>query len=592
MITRNENAARSGAALSEGRIVLTDGRYHSTDASHERHTRRHPCPICCGDDGMPRGKNKRCHGYTVAFDDGHRLAYCARNESDIPHPSQELWGHRLDGEPSRHASGNGGDAERPRQRVAEYEYTDRHGEPIARKVRYEPKNFAWEVPDGRGGWRSAQRGDGNPRTLYRLPEVVEAEVVHLHEGEKAADALAEILPPDHASTCIPVWSSELPADMLEPLRGKTLVDWVDRDDEGIKKARKLAQILPEIAVAVGFVQSATMGEHDDAYDHVAADYKLADAVPIEIRADTDHDCSDTERVRPLVQRASDVTVTPIEWIWRGYLPRKKVIVFDGLPGVAKSTIMTDVSARVTSGKLMPDDAPGMQGNVVMISYEDDPADTIVPRFLAAGGDPDRLHLLDSVQTSDGLEFLCVPDHVAALEHLVYETDAVLVVIDPIMAALGPGVKTGIDHDVRRALAPLTALAQRTSAAVVIVRHLNKAANITDPVLRGGGSIGIIGAARHALMAGRDPDEPERRVLAVTKSNIGRDDVSSLSYRVVEDPEYRVSAIEWLGRSNRSARDLLEADAGNESRTARDEATSILQEFLADGPSLLMIARPT
>ncbi len=550
------------------------------DEKRERHTRAHPCPICGGHDALHRGQAKRCHGYTVTFEPGKKVAYCAREESEMAHPSAgDLWGHQLKQpslpvRPPRVTAprGNGRDAEPTKLlRVAEYVYVDRQAEPLSAKIRYEPKSFSWT--------------NGNPHVLYELPLIVEAETVHLHEGEKAADALRQILPSDQASTCWPAWSLRQLPELLEPLRGHDVIVWVDRDEAGLGYARALEPILAGIAKSVTFMQSATTGHSDDAYDHVAAGYTYDEGVPLEILAEDDPDDSNTEDVRLLVQLASDVTVTPIEWIWTGYLPRKKLIVFDGLPGVAKSTIMTDISARVTSGKPMPDGAQGIHGNVVMVSYEDDPADTIVPRFLAAGGDPDKLYLLDSVQTSEGLDFLCVPDHVAALERLVFETKADLVVVDPLMAALGPKVKTGIDHDVRRALVPLTALAHNTGAAVVIVRHLNKAAKITDPILRGGGSIGIIGAARHALMAGCDPDDPDRRVLAITKSNIGRDDVSSLSYQVVEDPKYHVSAITWLGSSDRSARDLLEADAGNESRGARDEATSILAEYLVDGPQL-------
>ena len=40
----------------------------------------------------------------------------------------------------------------PRRVVAEYRYTDEHGELLFVKVRYEPKDFAVKRPDGRGGW--------------------------------------------------------------------------------------------------------------------------------------------------------------------------------------------------------------------------------------------------------------------------------------------------------------------------------------------------------------------------------------------------------------------------------------------------------
>ena len=58
---------------------------------------------------MPRGKGVRCHGYTAELEPGWFLTYCARVESGLAHPSDDgLWGHWLDGEPSRPANGDGG----------------------------------------------------------------------------------------------------------------------------------------------------------------------------------------------------------------------------------------------------------------------------------------------------------------------------------------------------------------------------------------------------------------------------------------------------------------------------------------------------
>lgn len=62
-----------------------------------------------------------------------------------------------------------------------------------------------------------------------------------------------------------------------------------------------------------------------------------------------------------------------------------------------------------------------------------------------------------------------------------------------------------DHRVRRVLAPVINLAERHRVAVLVVRHLNKGEE-KKAICRSGGSIGILGAARCALLAGRDQDE--------------------------------------------------------------------------------------
>jgi hypothetical protein len=52
----------------------------------------------------------------------------------------------------------------------------------------------------------------------------------------------------------------------------------------------------------------------------------------------------------------------------------------------------------------------------------------------------------------------------------------------------------------------------------VIRHLNKAAG-GNALYRGGGSIGIVGAARSGLLIAKHPEDDGRRVLASIKSNL-------------------------------------------------------------------------
>ncbi len=70
--------------------------------------------------------------------------------------------------------------------VAEYHYTDERGELLYQIVRYEPKRFLQRYPDGHGNWTWKK----HPRQLlYRLPEVLEASIIFLPEGEKDCETL-------------------------------------------------------------------------------------------------------------------------------------------------------------------------------------------------------------------------------------------------------------------------------------------------------------------------------------------------------------------------------------------------------------------
>jgi hypothetical protein len=150
-----------------------------------------------------------------------------------------------------------------------------------------------------------------------------------------------------------------------------------------------------------------------------------------------------------------------------------------------------------------------------------------------------------------------------------------------MAFLSGAVDAHRDQDVRRALASMAYMAARTGAAVVIVRHMNKSSG-SNPLYRGGGSIGIVGAARAGLLAAPDPDDDGRRILAVTKSNLAAMP-EALAYRLVTDERHGVAQVVWEGPTKHKAADLLRLPAAEDPEApARAEAEEFLRELLADG----------
>jgi hypothetical protein len=295
--------------------------------------------------------------------------------------------------------------------------------------------------------------------------------------------------------------------------------------------------------------------------------------------------------RPRFVAAADVEVRPVEWLWSEYIPLGKMTVIEGDPNLAKSTVCIDISARVTRGAKMPDGSPATKGSVVFISYEDDAADTIIPRFKAAGGDPNRFFLLQSIFGPEGPRPVTIPDDVEHIEDVVHQVDAQLIVVDPLPAAFGSEVKTGIDHLVRRALTPVRDLAERRRLAVVLVRHWNKQASVTNLLYRGGGSIGIIGAARAGFAVAPDPEDPTQRVLIPVKTNLAPESARrALRYRVVTDEQHNTAAIEWLGTLDPA--ELAEAvqGGGTTDAGAIPEAVAILRELLEEGEVLATEAK--
>jgi hypothetical protein len=281
---------------------------------------------------------------------------------------------------------------------------------------------------------------------------------------------------------------------------------------------------------------------------------------------------------------ADVPAEPVRWLWPGRIPLGKLTVLDGDPGVGKSTLTLSIAAKVTTGSPFPDHARPEAADVILLSAEDEIADTIRPRLEAAGADLARVFVLPDVQVDGELPRPPeLPLDLDRLEAEVKDRAAALVVVDPLMAFLTGQVDAHRDQDVRRALAAMTYTAARTGAAVVIVRHMNKAVG-GNPLYRGGGSIGIIGAARAGLLAAPDPDDDGRRVLAMTKSNLAAMP-EALAYRLVTDDRHGVARIVWDGATSHTAADLLRVrrDEPDDQAPPRSEAEEVLRVILADGP---------
>jgi hypothetical protein len=278
---------------------------------------------------------------------------------------------------------------------------------------------------------------------------------------------------------------------------------------------------------------------------------------------------------------SDVKPERVEWLWERWLALYKLALFDGDPGLGKSVMMLDLAARVSAGLGFPDGCPCEPAGVVLLSAEDGLADTIRPRLDAAGADTSRIVALATAKGEDGYERpISIPEDVPLIEQAAERVGAKLIVVDPFMAFLSGDANSHRDQDVRRALAPLARMAERLGAAVVVIRHLNKGTH-PNPLYRGGGSIGIIGAARMAFLVAKNPQDEERRVLATTKNNLAKLP-ASLQFRV-EEADNGAARVVWLGESGASAKDLLATPHDQEQAEARNEAMEFLNDILSDGP---------
>lgn len=289
-----------------------------------------------------------------------------------------------------------------------------------------------------------------------------------------------------------------------------------------------------------------------------------------------------EATRANVVCLSEVKPQQVEWLWPDRIPFRKITLLDGDPGLGKSTLTMSIAALVSTGQPMPLGSQRREAaGVVVVSLEDGLADTIRPRLEAAGADLLRVYALTGIGPE--LRTPTLPDDLPEIERVVREHRARLVIFDPLMGVLGEGIDAHKDQHVRRALAPVAAFAERTGAAVVVVRHLNKSGG-AQAIYRGGGSIGITGAARSVMLVAKDPDNPEGRVLASVKSNLGQQP-KALRFGLVVSPLNGYPLVGWAGTCGLTADELVAPpeNEGRENAEARRTAEQFLRTELASGP---------
>lgn len=292
-----------------------------------------------------------------------------------------------------------------------------------------------------------------------------------------------------------------------------------------------------------------------------------------------HDCA--------VLNLADVTPAPIRWLWPGRFPLGMYSLLAGQPGVGKSTIAFSMAGIVSTGGTWPFTNDRAEvGDVVILTSEDDPKYTLVPRLLAAGADLARIRVIQSVaQVQDDERVIDVPLLLSQDMHQLHGVlteypETRLMIFDPLSAYLG--VKDSHrDADVRQVLGPLTELAGRHDVAVLGITHLSKNA-AASALSRFMGSMGIIAAARSAYLATRHEDE---LMMLPVKSNVAPD-IGGLTYRIIGSTigdGIETSCIEWLDQTEVEADEALASQAARHSAPKKFDAIDFLNNVLKNGP---------
>lgn len=414
----------------------------------------------------------------------------------IPRPVPQLRTHSRE---SSKSSGNG-KADGYGKVTGSWFYRDADGRVVCKVERVEP-------PNGKKYFRpwSVKEGDykfPEPRLLYNLPGIKDAETVYLVEGEKCADALID---KGYCATTA-IGGSKTALDKLDlfPLAGKNVVIWPDKDKPGWQYLEAITPRLKAISRSVSWLLPPDeKPEKWDAADAVAdgTDLKAFIATassPFPTKAGT---------VKPF--NSLDYTADKCgkyppsrEWLVRAVFPMGAVSILAATGDTGKGMLTLDLACKVAFPH-QPDPLepyPRAFGNdvvasgtVLMLAGEDT-WDEFHRRLAKLDSNEDRLEYgkrlrfvaFPNVNRSCAL---IVPGREGPITTTLFEEikrdiasieDLKLIVIDP----LSSFIMTQINQDpisASHAMAELATLAAQTGAAVIACHHMAKPkGTITGP----------------------------------------------------------------------------------------------------------------
>lgn len=293
-------------------------------------------------------------------------------------------------------------------------------------------------------------------------------------------------------------------------------------------------------------------------------------------------------VRVGVVPLCDVKQRLVQWLWPGRVPLGKLTLLAGDPGMGKSYLTLDLAMRVSTGAPFPGESSTTKhppADVLLLSAEDDPCDTIAPRLRRMGAALDRIKVLDRVHADESQEgeeggggdgrFLRLDEDVALIDEALGGMQAKLVVVDPISSYMG-AVDSHRNTDVRRVLSELADVAARRNVAIVAVTHLTKETG-GRAIYRTTGSLAFAAAARSVLLVQRHTVDAEKRVVIPLKANLASHEQQEIAH------VYRIATsgkVEWEREGVRMGREQM-AEALNGSESCASSSVSDAMQWLGE-----------
>lgn len=258
---------------------------------------------------------------------------------------------------------------------------------------------------------------------------------------------------------------------------------------------------------------------------------------------------------------SEADATPVQWLWKPYIPKGALSMIMGDGGYGKSYMTCALAADLSAGRALPGQEPLPPQRILMISAEDGIGPIIKPRLELLGANMENIAAYD--------EGFTVNETMAKRILLaVKEYDAAIVFLDPMVVYVGGDTDIFKANEVRHILEQLNKIAKECNIAIVGVHHVKKAmtSNLQHKSL---GSVDFVNGVRSTMFV--DISKSGTYYMQHVKHNWSKKG-DSLAYAFTDD------RFEWLGVIEPEVGDVHEI-----SRTPRGKARSFLIAVLSNGP---------
>ncbi|MGB8205086.1 MAG: AAA family ATPase [Candidatus Baltobacteraceae bacterium] len=283
------------------------------------------------------------------------------------------------------------------------------------------------------------------------------------------------------------------------------------------------------------------------------------------------------------------TIPPVETTYTvfPYIPEGEITWFEGDSKAGKTFAACSLVATITKGGTFNGEAVA-RGKVAILTCEDDPARSIIPRLIAADADLLRVSIV-KVKDGDEEQLPSFLTDLPAIEASFAENGVTFALIDGTFGFLGAKDGGKSYTDAYSVMLPFVAMARRLSIGCVAVRHVRKSEG--SALAKGIGSVGFGALARSTVSVSVDQRDEGRRLFAhagVNTADVG----ATLAFRVdgvmLPGFERSVGRVTWLGPVEVTADEAVAAKSQEEA-TERENASDWLLEFLA-GPTPSAVVR--